>query len=69
METKDLLLDELKNLQDELSVEGDPTKRTFLKLQQISLEYELTKERENGSESFSNILKRCFGGNRQGGSP
>lgn len=49
METKDLLIDELKNLQDELSVEGDPTKRTFLKLQQISLEYELTKEMENGS--------------------
>ena len=47
--TRQLLVDKLANLQSELAVEGDPAKRTILKLQQISLEYELIKEKNDES--------------------
>ena len=60
-ENGDLLIGEkalVQRIDEELLVEGDPTKRMWLKLQKISLEYELMKEKENGHESFSNVLER-----------
>ena len=48
----DLLTDKkamVKRIDEQLLTEGDPAKRTLLKLQKISLEYELMKEMENGS--------------------
>jgi hypothetical protein len=63
-ENGDLLIGEkalVDRIDEELLVEGDPTKRMWLKLQKISLEYELMKEKENGYESFSNVLERGLG--------
>ncbi len=54
----------LNDVASELNVEGDPKKRALLKLQQISLEYELDKLlKENPNGNLQNLYKPHVGRN------
>lgn len=52
----------INDVVSEMNVEGDPKKRTLLKLQQISLEYELDKLlKENQNGNIQNLYKPHVG--------